>query len=297
MPERTPQQRGWFADNEANWDDRADFHMAGGYGGVEDVVADPAAISEQLAQDIHHFGDLGGRDVIHLQCHVGTDTLGFSRLGARRVVGVDLSENSLAHARRLAGAAGVDIEYVHSNVYDAREAVEGHFDLVHTSLGVLCWLPDIAGWARVVASLLAPGGTFFIRDDHPMFMTVADPREDLPGVLSIEYPYFEVEEPSTWEDDGSYVEAPDAPRIRHTRNHQWNHSLGEILTSLIQAGLVIDSVEETPYSAWCPWPELMVQEEGRWRLRDDPARLPLQFAIKAHRAAEADTGTTPVPTA
>lgn len=87
-----------------------------------------------------------------------------------RVIGLDLSEASLAHARSIAQRAGADIEFVHANVYDAREAVSGTFDLVYTSIGVLCWLPDIAQWARVVASLLKPGGTFFIRDDHPMLL-------------------------------------------------------------------------------------------------------------------------------
>ena len=129
-------------------------------------------LAPELAQDIERFGDLAGKDVIHLQCHVGTDTIGFARRGASRIIGLDLSEASLAHARSIAERAGADVEFVHANVYDARQAVSGNFDLVYTSIGVLCWLPNIARWAQVIASLLKPGGTFFIRDDHPMFMTI-----------------------------------------------------------------------------------------------------------------------------
>ena len=77
---------------------------------------------------------------------------------ASRVIGLDLSEASLAHARSIAQRAGADVEFVHANVYDAREKVSGDFDLVYASIGVLCWLPDITQWARVVASLLKPGG-------------------------------------------------------------------------------------------------------------------------------------------
>ena len=235
----------------------------------------------ELAQDIERFGDLTGKDVIHLQCHVGTDTIGFARRGASRVIGLDLSEASLAHARSIADRAGADVEFVHANVYDAREAVSGDFDLVYTSIGVLCWLPDIAQWAQVVASLLKPGGTFFIRDDHPMFMTIG---EDISDGLKIEQPYFEQDTPLTWDDDSSYVDSPNAPRITHTTNHQWNHSLGQIVTALINAGLVIDELEETPRAAWCPWPELMEQDSaGAWHLREHPERLPLQFAITAHK--------------
>ena len=128
--------------------------MAGNYCDYQRLLEDPTAISAELAQDIERFGDLTGKEVIHLQCHVGTDTIGFARRGASRVIGLDLSEASLAHARSIAQRAGAEVEFVHANVYDAREAVSGTFDLVYTSIGVLCWLPDIAQWARVVASLL-----------------------------------------------------------------------------------------------------------------------------------------------
>lgn len=275
-------QAAWFSDNEKNWNDRANLHMAGDYCGLSRLLADPDAISEELALDIGRFGDLAGKQVMHLQCHVGTDTIGFARRGAARVVGLDLSETSLAHARAIADKAGVDVEYVHANVYDARQAVSGDFDLVYTSIGVLCWLPDVVQWARVIASLLKPGGTFFIRDDHPMFMTIG---EDVSDGLKVEQPYFQLDTPMTWDDDSSYVDTPGAPRIAHTTNHQWNHSLGQIITALIDAGLVVDGVEEFTYSAWCPWPGLMEQHaDGMWRLREQPERLPLQFAISAHKA-------------
>ena len=123
----------WFSDNERNWDDRAELHMAGNYCDYQPLLEDPTAMSAELAQDIERFGDLTGKDVIHLQCHVGTDTIGFARRGASRVIGLDLSEASLAHARNIADRAGADVEFVHANVYDARQAVSGNFDLVYTS--------------------------------------------------------------------------------------------------------------------------------------------------------------------
>ena len=270
----------WFADNQANWNDRARTHMSGNYYGANELIANPESISAELAQDIHRFGNLNGKSVIHLQCHLGTDTIGFARRGAKRVVGLDLSDTSLEFAKDIAAKSGVTVEFVHSNVYNARENVEGHFDLVYTSLGVLCWLPDIEKWAETIVSLMAPGGCFFIRDDHPMFMTIGD---DVSNGLKIEQPYFQLDQPLTWEDETSYILGNNAPKIKAKRNHQWNHSIGEIITALIRAGLTIDSVEETPYSAWCPWPELMVKEGHVYRLKDAPERLPLQFVICAHK--------------
>ena len=272
----------WFEDNRRNWDDRAALHEAAGYG-IEELIADPDRISPELAQDLDLIGDLTGADVVHLQCHLGTDTVSLSRLGPRRTVGVDLSPGSLRRARSIAARAGADIEFLEANVYDARAALTGDFDLVYTSIGVLCWLPDVTAWARVIASLLRPGGRFLLRDDHPMSMTIG---EDVSAGLRIEQPYFQRAEPMTWDEAGSYVESPGGfPQLAHGVSHQWNHSIGEILTALLGAGLVLDSFAETPYSAWAPWPELMVREGDRFRLREDPDRVPLQFVLTAHRPA------------
>lgn len=273
----------WFDDNRANWDDRAALHEASGYG-IDHLLAAPDAISDEVAADVPYLGDLTGLDVIHLQCHLGTDTVSLARLGARRVVGVDLSGESLRRARSLAERAGARLELVESNVYDAREVVTGDFDLVYTTVGVLCWLPDVDAWARVVASLLRPGGRLHLRDDHPVFMAVGD---DVSAGLTLHEPYFQQAEPMTWDDAGSYVATPEgAEPVRHTRNHQWNHGVGEIVTALVRAGLVIDEVSETRTSAWCRWDGLMEPtDDGQWQLSDPAQReqLPLQLIVRAHR--------------
>ncbi|MDO5672676.1 MAG: class I SAM-dependent methyltransferase [Actinomycetaceae bacterium] len=271
----------FFEDNRSNWDDRAAVHQASGYG-IAELIDDPQAITPELLLDLHRFGDLTNKNIIHLQCHLGTDTIGFARQGARRTVGIDLSSESLNRARAIARECNANIEFIESNVYDARTAVDGSFDLVYTSLGVLCWLPDVNAWAEVISSLLKPGGTFFIRDDHPMLMAIG---EDTIHGLVIEQPYFQHITPITWDDDQSYVTPPaDAPPITHTRNHQWNHALSEIITALLKAGLILDSFEETTYASWCPWPDLMeLDEKHGYYFKDHPERLPLQFVIQAHK--------------
>ena len=281
-PDPGAAHRAHFADNRANWDDRAALHEACGYG-IAELLASPVALTKDVAADLGRLGDLTGLDVIHLQCHLGLDTISLARLGARRVVGLDLSPRSLERARDLARRAGARIELVESNVYAARGAVTGDFDLVYTTLGVLCWLPDVGAWARVVARLLRPGGRLVLRDDHPVFMAVGD---DASHGLTLHEPYFQQDEPMTWQDEGSYVEAPaDAAPIAHTRNHQWNHAVGEILTALLEAGLVLEEVGETRVSAWRRWPELMEPCEGGYRFADPALRemLPLQLVVVARR--------------
>ena len=90
----------WFSDNEHNWDDRAELHMAGNYCDYQRLLEDPTAMSAELAQDIERFGDLTGKDVIHLQCHVGTDTIGFARRGASRVIGLTCPRAQHRQTRR-----------------------------------------------------------------------------------------------------------------------------------------------------------------------------------------------------
>lgn len=278
-------ERRFFEDNRANWDDRAAIHVASGYG-IEDLVTDPAALSDVIGLDRDRLGDLQGADVIHLQCHLGTDTVSLARLGAHRVVGLDFSGESLVHARRIAarcGAPANQVEFVRADVYDSRHAVTGDFDLVYTGVGALCWLPEVGPWARVVASLLKPGGQFLIREDHPIRATTED---DVSQGIRVEYPYFETSEPQTWVEEHSYVEAPEgAPAIAHPTSHQWNHGLGEVVTALIEAGLVIDSLEEFDHMRWNPWGSAMVADDQGFRLAERPDRMPLEYVVTAHRPA------------
>jgi len=154
----SPAVEDYLAVNRANWDDRAAAHAASPGYAVQRLIADPRALSGVVEFDQALLGDVSGLDGIHLQCHIGTDTLSLHRLGAR-MTGLDFSPAALAQARRLAAAAGADIPFVEARVDDA-VAVLGaeRFDLVYTGIGALCWLPSIRDWAATVAALLRPGG-------------------------------------------------------------------------------------------------------------------------------------------
>ena len=281
--------------NRTNWDSRAPVH-AKGYG-IERFLEDPAHIGSVVAFDRPRLGDVTGLDVVHLQCHIGTDTLGLARLGAR-VTGVDLSPASLDEARSLAQRAGADIEYVRSDVYEAPLALDGRrFDVVYTGIGAICWLPSIHRWAQTVAELLRPGGRLFIRDGHPVLlsalaMSVGDEHADrrqqpwitAPGALTpaLELPYFEQPEPLVWEDEHSYA---GSATVAQPRSMEWNHGLGEIVTAVLDAGLELTSLTEHDSTPWDALPGLMVHDEevGEYRLRDRPERLPATFTLTARR--------------
>lgn len=174
--------------------------------------------------DIPLLPSIAGLDIVHLQCHIATDTLSLARRGAQSVVGLDFSPASLVEARRLAAkaAGGEKLRFVEGSIYDALTLLEpGKFDMVFTGIGALCWLPDIRRWANVVASLLKPGGRFFIREAHPVLWSLDEKVTDR---LCVGYPYFERKEPTMFEDEGTYMELEDKEkRFACSKTLEWNH--------------------------------------------------------------------------
>ena len=267
--------------NRANWDDRAPAHAASADYNLAAFVDDPTHVSDVVRFDLPLLGDVAGLRGVHLQCHLGTDTLSLARLGAT-MTGVDFSPRSLEQARGLAERAGPAVEYVESDVYSAPDALGGAtFDLVYTGVGALNWLPDIRRWARIVAALLRPGGRLFMREGHPVLWALDYDRTD--GLLALEFPYFEQPEASVWTQGGTYVET-DAV-FTHTTTHEWNHGLGEIFTALTDAGMAVTGLVEHRSVPWPPLAGQMTRADGgEWRLTDRPERLPLTYTLQAIRS-------------
>ena len=186
-----------IATNRAHWDERAPAHAASPDYDVDRFRTDPAFLSDVVRFDLPRLGDVDGLRGVHLQCHIGTDTVSLARLGAR-MTGLDFSPAALHQARELAQAAGADVEFVEAELYRAPDVLPtGAFDLVYTGIGALCWLPDIRRWAEVVASLLRPGGRLFLREGHPVLWSLDEKRDD---ALVIGFPYFEHEAPLVFDD-------------------------------------------------------------------------------------------------
>ncbi len=65
--------------------------------------------------------------------------------------------------------AWLKADFVEGTVYQAPDLTPGPFDLVFTTWGTICWLPDVKKWAKVIASVLALGGELYFADAHPGF--------------------------------------------------------------------------------------------------------------------------------
>jgi SAM-dependent methyltransferase len=264
--------------NRATWDERAPAHAASPDYGFDRFIKDPEHLSDVVRFDLPRLGDIQGLRGVHLQCHIGTDTLSLARLGAH-MTGLDLSPASLEQARLLAARAGPPVEFVEGEVYEAVSLLGSEaFEFVFTGIGALCWLPSIRRWAGVVADLLAPGGRLFIREGHPMMWALEDERAD--GLLVVDFPYHEREEPMVFEDEETYVQTE--IKFSHNLTHNWNHGLGEIVTALLDVGMELTMLVEHDSVPWNALPGQMEQIElGEWRLIDRPWRLPHSYTLQA----------------
>lgn len=271
--------------NLANWNERVAVHRDSQFYGTADFARDPKRISGVVALDAQrlapHVGDIAGKTLLHLQCHFGMDSLSWARLGAS-VTGVDFSPLAVAAARQLSTDSGAPGRFVQAELYDAPRVLDEQFDVVYTGVGALCWLPDIRGWARVAAHFLAPGGTLYLREAHPVLWALGDERDD--DLLVLHNPYFETAEPLRSVMPHTYTDG-DA-ELTNQVTYEWNHGLGEVVQALLDAGLTLTSLHEHREVEWQALPFMVEGEGGRWRLPDRAARLPLMYSLTATAPSE-----------
>ena len=269
MGETAPVAEDWRAVNRALWDERVPIHVDSGF---YDVARFLAGASTLRAFEIDELGDVDGRTLVHPQCHFGLDTLSWARRGAR-ATGLDFSGPAVAGARRLAAATQLDANFVEADVYDAAEALGGRrFDVVYTGLGALNWLPDVERWARVMATLVAPGGRLYLAEFHPFPEVFAD--DD----LTVAHPYFDAG-PHVGEEAGSYAN-PDAVTA-HNRYVVFQHTLGSVVSAIAAAGLRIEFLHEHDHTLFARWPFLEPQADGIFRLPEGTPALPLMYSLLA----------------
>ncbi len=265
--------------NRELWDAWTKIHVASTFYDVPSFRNGerPIRLADYEREEV---GSVEGRTLLHLQCHFGLDTLSWARLGAT-VTGADFSEEGIGAARALAAELGIAATFIVSDLYRLPEVLNEQFDVVYTSRGVLGWLPDIAAWARVAAQFVRPGGFLYVTEIHPV-ANVFENEGVAPGELRLAYPYSSHPEPLRFDVKGSYADH-DAP-TEGLVEYDWDHSLGEIVTALVDAGLRLEFLHEFDFVSW-PVDFLVEGEDRRWRLPEgSKGSLPLFFSLKATKA-------------
>jgi SAM-dependent methyltransferase len=272
----------FIAANRRNWDERVPIHRRdrSGFYAVERFLAGEKSLH---AIENGELGGVAGKHLIHLQCHFGLDTLILARHGAI-TTGLDFSPAAIAEARRLAEATGLAAEFVCADVYAAREAVAGHFDIAYVTWGTMCWLPDLTRWAQTIAALLKPGGYLYFADAHPNMLVL----EERDGRLVHEYPIdTPADRPLLFDEAQTYNDDPTP--LTATRTYQWIHSLSRLVNALIDAGLALEFLHEHPSLPWPIFPMCVRGTDGLYRLPDGIPAFPLSVSLRARRCQPAFT--------
>lgn len=261
--------------------DQAAFFRAGG--------------STLFAEEVELLGDVRGRSLVHLQCNAGQDTLSIARLGAD-VTGVDISDEAIDFARRLSAESGIAARFERADVYDWLEAAarEGRrFDMAFSSYGALVWLSDLGAWARGIAGVLAPGGRFVLMENHPLVHT-------LDYEMRFAYPYSGGGRPTIFDEGiGDYV-AMSGEGLTHGAEYhegvvdfvnphptaEFGWGLADVVTALLDAGLVLEVLREYPYTnGYKAFREMTPLPGRRFGLPEGVPDLPLMFGLAARKPA------------
>lgn len=258
--------------NLNHWNERVAIHARSKFYDVDGFKSGNSSLLSVETEELG--GEVDGKSLLHLMCHFGLDTLSFARLGAQ-VTGIDFSEEAIALARQIAAETNLDATFVQSNLYDLRDNLQGQFDIIYTSYGVLIWLNDLKAWGEIIDHFLKPGGTFYIVESHPFTMPFDD-EIDTPD-WRIRYPYFHNPEPLEFNNDTTYTDG-DA-KLTQTIQYEWTHSLSDILNALTAQGLYIEYLHEFDYAAYQMFPFL--EPRGKFfHIPDDMPKLPLMFSLK-----------------
>jgi len=267
----------WRDANRANWDERVAVHLK-----AYDLTSLRAGHGTLNSIEEAELGSVAGKRVLHLQCHFGNDTLALAQRGAE-VVGLDFSPAAITAARDLAAELGLDARarFVQADLYDAPIAIpEPHaFDLVYVTWGALCWLPDVARWAQIVAHFLKPGGFLYHAEGHPAALVFDDETPCADGRPGFFVPYF-LREALIMDDSRDYAD-PNAV-LRNTRTHQFMHPLAEVVMGLLNAGLTLDFLHEHAIATWKMFASLIDDGTGEYHWPDRPW-LPLSYSLRASR--------------
>ncbi len=263
--------------NRAHWNELADVHGRGAdaYYDIDRLVAGGSSLSGPEQDGVARaIGDLAGKDVLHLQCHLGMDSVSLARLGAR-VTGADFSPAALARAREISSRCGVQVAFVEADATNLPAALHERFDLVYATIGVLNWIGDLGAWMRSARSVLRAGGRLLLIDVHPLFamFRALEP-------LEADFPYASAG-PVSFDEQGSYADK-DAV-LSSSATVEFAHSLGEVITAAVAAGLNVEYVQEHLECDFDPRGIIAAEPDGLYRMRIGGLPAPVLYTVVASR--------------
>jgi SAM-dependent methyltransferase len=246
-------------------------------------------------EELELLGPLDGVSLVHLQCNAGQDSLCLARRGAR-VTGVDISDEAVGFATKLSEESGIAASFEREDVFTwlERAGLEGRrWDVAFSSYGALPWLSDVRAWARGIAGVLRPGGRFVLVEFHPVAQMFDDQ-------MRLNWSYSGGGRPWIWEQGVSDYVARSGAGLLHGAEyqegvvdfqnphacHEFFWGIGEVVQALLDAGLMLETLREYPYTNGCVFYEGQHSDDGRrYRLPEGVPELPLMYGLSARKPA------------
>ena len=260
--------------NRKSWNKRLKTHLKSDFYDLGNFIKGKSSLN---SIELDLLGDLKGKKVLHLQCHFGQDSISLSRLGAE-VVGVDLSDQSIKKAQKLAAECNSNARFICSNIYDLPQHLNQKFDLVFTSYGTISWLPDLSKWSAVITHFLTQSGRFVFVEFHPIVWMFDDNLE------KIAYNYLN-KKAIVESEEGSY-----ADRNADLKNEYvcWNHGLSEVISSLQNSNLRLDTFQEYDYFPYNFVSQMKEFESKRFRIKHFGDKVPLVYSLTCYKNVNTD---------
>jgi len=254
----------YIAINKKSWNERVDTHIASAFYDLEGFINGNTSLNDI---ELKLLGDIKGKEVLHLQCHFGQDSISLSRMGGK-VTGVDLSDKSISKARELASICEVDTEFIESDIYALNKVHSKKYDIIFTSYGTIGWLPDLTRWANIISNFLKPNGQFIFVDFHPVLWMYDE------SLQKIKYRYFNsepiVEEGSTYTDGSAGLQI---------KSVGWNHGMSETIQALLNKGMKLLEITEYDYSPYDCFPDLESIDRKKYRHKVYGNKIPYVYSM------------------
>lgn len=255
--------------NRKSWNKKTDFHLKSEFYDMDGFLQGKSSLNDI---ELELLGDIKGKSLLHLQCHFGQDTISLATLGAD-CVGVDLSDNAIRNATRIATELDATARFICSDLYDLPKHLDERFDIVFASYGTIGWLPDLDRWAEIVSTFLKPGGRFVFVEFHPVVWMFDDNFE------TIGYNYFNTG-PIVETYEGTYADKSADLKQEYV---MWNHSLGEVIGGLLKSGLQLKHFEEFDYSPYNCFYNTKLIAPKKYRIVHLDNRIPMVYALVAEK--------------
>jgi 2-polyprenyl-3-methyl-5-hydroxy-6-metoxy-1,4-benzoquinol methylase len=261
--------------NRSSWNNRVDAHLKSEFYDIENFMKGKNSLN---SIELELLGDITDKTILHLQCHFGQDTIALSRLGAK-VTGVDLSNKAIETAKQMAKTTNSNAEFICCDIYELPNYLNAQFDIVFTSYGTICWLPDLNRWAKIISNYLKPNGTFVFAEFHPVVWMFDDNFE------TIKYSYFNSGKIIESE-NGTYADKDADITLESVT---WNHNLSEVVNSLIANGLELKTFNEYNYSPYNCFNKTVEFEPGKYRIAHLDHKIPMVYSLLAQKKNERRT--------